>query len=294
MEIKQLRSYIAVVEYGSFTKAAEKTYTSQPTISAHVKALEEELGVQLIVRDTKNLRITQKGRELYDCAGGILSLQQRMLDKWQNEDCRTISIGVSTIPSAYILPGLLEGYREKYPDVAISIHQADSEQIEELVDSGACDLGIIGEEVAGLVCTPIAEDRTVIIAPNKPEFRRLKKSGDLEKLLQYPILLRERGSASRKSAERLLELLGKDLRQIEVAASLNDQEAIKNLVEHGLGISFVSSLAAEDRVKEGRLLVFDTGLAEAKRTFYLACRKNAQLSESAQAFVNGLDLPAGR
>ena len=63
MEMKQLRSYIAVIRYGSFTKAAEKTFTSQPTISAHVKALEEELGVQLLARDTKNLTVTDKGSE---------------------------------------------------------------------------------------------------------------------------------------------------------------------------------------------------------------------------------------
>ncbi|MBQ1649158.1 MAG: hypothetical protein II047_12000, partial [Bacteroidales bacterium] len=83
----------------------------------------------------------------------------------------------------------------------------------------------------------------------------------------------------------LLESLGFDLRNLDVAASLNDQEAIKNLVEHGFGISFVSALAVEDRVREGRLLAFDTGLPEAKRTFYLIRRKNTKLSESAESFV---------
>ena len=110
MESKMLRSFIAVVDSGSFTKAAEKTYTSQPTVSAHIKALEEELGVQLIARDTKNLRVTQKGKELYDCACQMLALQQNMLDKWAGEEQNGIRIGVSTIPSAYILPALLEGF----------------------------------------------------------------------------------------------------------------------------------------------------------------------------------------
>ena len=85
MESKMLRSFIAVVDSGSFTKAAEKTYTSQPTVSAHIKALEEELGVQLIARDTKNLRVTQKGKELYDCACQMLALQQNMLERWAGE-----------------------------------------------------------------------------------------------------------------------------------------------------------------------------------------------------------------
>ena len=286
MEMKQLRSFIAVVDYGSFTKAAEKTYTSQPTVSAHIKALEEELGVQLIARDTKNLRVTQKGKELYDCACGMLALQQRMLDKWEDEDRKTISIGVSTIPSGYILPGLLEGFRKEFPDVVISIHQSDSEEIEDAVEKGTCDVGIVGEEPgAGLLSEAIAEDKTVLIAPDTPAFRKMVKAKDWKKLLAQPMLFREKGSASRKSAERLIELLGKDLRDLDVAASLNDQEAIKNLVEHGFGISFLSALAAEDRAKAGSLLVLDTGLPEAKRTFYLIRRKNVQLSESAEAFV---------
>ena len=289
MEMKQLRSYIAVVDYGSFTKAAEKTYTSQPTISAHIKAMEEELGVQLIARDTKNLRVTEKGRELYDCACGILALQQRLLDKWEDEDRKTISIGVSTIPSGYILPPLLEAFRGEYPDVAVSIHQSDSEEIEEAVEKGTCDFGIVGEEAAAsLISVPIAEDKTVLIAPNTEAFRKMIRAKNWKELLAQPMLFREKGSASRKSAERLLELLGKDLRDVDVAASLNDQEAIKNLVEHGFGISFLSALAAEDRAKDGRLLVLDTGLPEAKRTFYLIRRKNTQLSASAEAFVRSI------
>ena len=111
------------------------------------------------------------------------------------------------------------------------------------------------------------------------------KEKDIKKLLSQPMLLREKGSASRKSAEKLLELLGKDLWDVKVAASLNDQEAIKNLVEHGFGISFISSLAAADLVRDGRVLVFDTELPEAKRTFYLVRRKNFKLNDSAEYFV---------
>ena len=154
------------------------------------------------------------------------------------------------------------------------------------MEKGTFDLGFVGEKPGvSLDSTPVAEDKTVIIAPNTESNRRLLKKGDLKALLAQPILFRERGSASRKSAELLLESLGFDLRNLDVAASLNDQEAIKNLVEHGFGISFVSALAVEDRIREGRLLAFDTGLPEAKRTFYLIRRKNTKLSESAESFV---------
>ena len=277
------------MDYGSFTKAAEKTYTSQPTVSAHIKALEEELGVQLIARDTKNLKVTKKGQELYDCASRILALQQELLEKWQREESRALAIGVSTIPSAYILPAMLETFRAAYPDVAISIFQSDSEAIEEAVEQGRCDLGIVGEKPGGsLTAEPVAEDRTVLITPNSEPFRRLKKKPDWKKLLANPLIFREKGSASRKSAELLLEHMGADPRTMETAACLNDQEAIKNLVEHGFGVSFVSELAVRDAAAEGKLLVFDTGLPQAGRTFYLICRRNVQLSESAQDFVRSV------
>ena len=181
---------------------------------------------------------------------------------------------------------LLEAFRKEYPDAVVSIHQSDSAQIEEGVEKGLYDLGFVGEEAgASLHSVPVAEDKTVVITPNTEAFRRILKKKDWKALLASPILFREKGSASRKSAELLLERLGFDLRNLDVAASLNDQEAIKNLVEHGFGISFVSALAAEDRVKEGRLLSLDTGLPEAKRTFYLIRRKNTQLPESAENFA---------
>ncbi|MDD3920681.1 MAG: LysR family transcriptional regulator, partial [Eubacteriales bacterium] len=85
MELKQLRSFAAVVEQKSFTKAAEATYTSQPTVSAHIRALEEELHTRLILRDTKNIEITPKGWELYTCAAHMLELESKLLRRWADE-----------------------------------------------------------------------------------------------------------------------------------------------------------------------------------------------------------------
>ena len=79
MEFKQLKSYVAVVKYGSFTKAAERLYVSQPTISAHISALEEELKRTLIVRTTKSIEVTEKGMEIYEYAVRILELRDRMI-----------------------------------------------------------------------------------------------------------------------------------------------------------------------------------------------------------------------
>ncbi|MCR4804588.1 MAG: LysR family transcriptional regulator [Clostridia bacterium] len=285
MELKQLRSFIAVVESGSFTKAAGASYTSQPTISAHIKALEEELNVQLIARDTKNLRVTEKGRELYECALSMVQIQERLLKKWAGEQEKTIVIGASTIPSAYVLPPLLGAFQAQHPDIRLQIRQGDSAAIAEAVENGSCDLGVVGEDLSGrLQCTQLAEDRTVIISPNNDLYAKIMASGSVDKLLRSPVIFREIGSASRRSAENLLASLGKRPEELNIIAVLNDQEAIKNLVASGMGISFVSALAAAREAEDGRLLTFDTGLPEAQRRFFLAQRKNAKLPEPAEEF----------
>ena len=107
MELKHLRSFVAVVRYGSFTRAAEKLYLSQPAVSAHVQALEEELGRRLIIRTTKSLEVTPKGQTVCRLAGSILELQRQIVEQCGRGSRTVIRLGASTIPSAYVLPRLL-------------------------------------------------------------------------------------------------------------------------------------------------------------------------------------------
>ena len=115
MELKQLQSFCAVVKYKSFTKAAEKLYLSQPTVSTHVRQLEEEFQTSLIVRTTKSVEVTPRGQELYECACNIVNLRDNLMRSWSDEDEKMIRIGASTIPSAYMLPQILPAFRAIWP-----------------------------------------------------------------------------------------------------------------------------------------------------------------------------------
>lgn len=86
MELRQLQSLVAVVKYRSFTKAAEMLYISQPTISTHIRMLEEELEYRLIIRNTKSIQVTPKGIELYECACKILALKDELMQRWAEEN----------------------------------------------------------------------------------------------------------------------------------------------------------------------------------------------------------------
>jgi len=287
VELKQLRSFAAVVQYGSFTKAAEALYLSQPTISAHVLALEEELNRRLILRTTKSLTVTEKGREVYEYAARILELQDRMLGACAGEQRRIIHLGASTIPSAYLLPRLLPEFGRLRPDTYFIIHQDNSDGVIEGLMDGMFDLGLIGaKDEKRLTCIPFAKDHMVLITPVTERFLAMQSlpAPPVMELLKEPMIIRERGSGSRKRAEEFLEAMGVSEGDLNITARINDQETIKNLVAGGLGVSIISALAARNFVDERRLLQFDLP-PHSSRNLYLAFRKDDILPAHVREFV---------
>lgn len=290
MEFKQLHSFIAVVECQSFTKAAQKLYLSQPSISTHIQKLEEELHSRLIIRTTKSIEVTPRGLELYECACEIVNRWDGLLRHWDRQAGQIIRLGASTIPSAYILPKLLPAYGKEHPGTYFSIHQSNSQDIINRLLRGDFDIGLIGMESteASLSCVPFYEDRMVIITPVNDDFLSLSQHElfPLELLTRTPVILREKHSGSRKSADRFLESLGICEENLLAAARINDQEAIKNLVAQGLGIFILSERAARNFVNEKRVLVFQLPETAARRSLYLIYPKHYMLSRSLQGFMD--------
>lgn len=289
MEFKQLQSYVAVIKYGSFTKAAEKMFVSQPTISAHISALEEELNQTLIRRTTKSIEITEKGKEVYEQAVHILEMKDRMIDICTEEEHPNIYLGASTIPSAYILPEILPKFRNTYPELSFSIEQSDSQGVVDGLLEGRFDVGFIGIKEEKLVCEPFCEDRMVLVTASTPYFQELKAASQeeilVQRLLSEPMILREQGSGSGKYASNIVEELGLSEKQLRVTARINDQETIKHLVAGGLGVSIISEMAARDFVENGKLLQFELPVHNT-RSLYLVYRKEEVLKPHVKLFAD--------
>ena len=182
MDIRQLESLVVVAEQGSFSEAARILHISQPSISTHISALEKELGIRLFNRTTKKVVLTSQGKEIYEYALGIFNLTKRIRDLGSSPNSQTLQLGASSVPSAYMLPEIMRGFREEYPDCRIALRQSDSAiVVEELLD-GVCDVGIVGDVIKanGLSYTPILEDRNVLVTANNEHFRALKKQVDTE------------------------------------------------------------------------------------------------------------------
>ena len=289
MELKHLLSYATVVRLGSFSRAAEELYIAQPTISLHVRQLEEELQTKLLIRTTKSLELTEKGREVYECAVSILQLRDRITEKCSDGGRQIIRLGASTIPSAYLLPEILPAYVKQHPATYFTIDQGDSRSVTEKLAEGVIDIGLIGMKPASadIAADPFYEDSVVIITPVREPFLTMKEShsATLQRLFEEPVILREEGSGSLKAADTFLANAGYDGDELRVAARTNDPEAIKNLVAGGMGISMISSKAAEDYSRENRVLVFDFPEISGSRQFYIATRKHVGLPASAERFL---------
>lgn len=288
MEIKHLQSFAAVVRCGSFTKAAEQLFISQPTISFHIRALEEELNQRLILRTTKSMELTPKGHQVYHYAVHILDLQQRMVDACSENQNQIIHLGASTIPSSYILPKLLPEFGKSHPDTYFIIHQGNSQNIIDGLSDGIFDVGLIGQQDdARLTCIPFSADRMVLITPVTEYFLALKELPDLplDQLMTQPIILREKGSGSKKRADDFLAQAGISEDTLNITARINDQEAIKNLVAGGLGISIISEQAAQNFVDAKRLLKFDLPFSNS-RNLYLAYNKDDFIRPHIREFMD--------
>ncbi len=289
MDFKQLEAFVYVVRSGSFSKAAEKLYLTQPTISAHIGSLEKELGAQLLVRSAKEAYPTQTGSALYEHAVRMLAMRDDALRTCKNsapDITGAIHIAASTIPYHYVLPKAMAGFRSQYPEVTFQVYGLDSAAVVERVVAGKVEVGMTGAKMDEEKCEyqPILEDSLVLITPNTPEYD--KKDGyTIDELRRLPFIIREVGSGTRKETEDFLAKKGISAGHLHIVAQMSEQDAIKNAVRQGLGVSVMSRLAVDDFAEFKMIRVYPLQEGEILRKLYLVYRKNRPLTAAAEAFV---------
>ena len=259
MEFKQLEAFVAVVDYGSFSEAARKLYLTQPTISTHIRSLEEELHTRLIIRTTKKLTITPKGYQLYDSAVRMLDIRNNLFENFTGSKKQIIDLAASTIPSSYLLPELMAGFGRMYPDVYFHSWQTDSAGAISRVLDGSVDLALTGQNTGDDSCIfiPFCQDDMVIATPVNDHYLQLKERPvTFSDFLKDPIIIRERGSGTKKEMDIFLENAGIEPSSLNVVARMNDLESIKKSIVNGLGISILSARSAVDLKKTKQILLF--------------------------------------
>lgn len=288
MEFKQLEAFVAVVDYGSFSEAARELYLTQPTISAHVRSLEEELHTKLILRTTKKTTITTRGYQLYDSAVRMLEIRNNLLENFTGVQKHMIDLAASTIPSSYLLPEILAAFGKTHPDIYFHSIQADSAESINRVLDGTVDLALVGQNTRDETCVflPFCQDELVIATPITNHYLGLQnKSVTFEDFIKDPIIIREKGSGTKKEMDLFLEQIGVTPSDLNVIARMNDLEGIKKSIVNGLGISILSARSAIDLQKTKQILLFPLEESAHKRTFYIVYSKNRILKPHVRQFI---------
>jgi len=290
LSIRQLEVFVALVEQGSFTKAARHLELSQSTVSGHMADLERRLGVRLVERERSGVRPTPAGRALLLPARQALQAERgaRMAVQELSGLLRgTLVVGGSTIPASYILPALFGRFHKDHPGVSLRLLTGDSRDVLEQVRHATIEIGMIGSapDVADVLSAKIGEDSLTLVAgSDHPLAGRVQvQAADL---LQYAMVMREEGSGTRAAtAQALRKLLGPEgMAKLSIACEVGSAEAQKAAVRAGLGLAFVSNLAIKDDLSHGTLVALRLRGFDVRRSFHLISRAEDLLSPAAKAF----------
>lgn len=281
MDIRRLEVFLKVVELSSFTKAAEALNLSQPTVSEHIRCLEETLNERLVDRAGREVGPTPAGKVLIQYAEKILRTYFeaiQALEQFNGKMSGSLLVGASSVPGAYVLPKYLGAFKALNPDVQIMLRIAATSEIIDQVLDGSVEFGFVGsmKNDRKLVFEELVDDELVLItAPNHP----WAKSGgiSLDDLTSQPLILRQKGSGTRSAAIRILAENGLEISRLKIAAEMGDAESVKQGVKSGIGVSFVSVHSVSYELVTKSLASVPIKGLRLLRPLYTVTRKNRRI-----------------
>ncbi|HEX8961249.1 MAG TPA: selenium metabolism-associated LysR family transcriptional regulator [Geobacteraceae bacterium] len=289
MNLKQLEIFLAVAETGSFSRGAEATFITQSTVSQHISSLESDFGVKLLDRTGKGALLTEGGKVLFQHARQVIADVQAInqaMRRFKGVEDVELRIGGSNIPANYMIPELLPVLIERFPALRLILIQGDSRDILDKLAREEVELGVVGSrfDEEGFEFTPLGRDEICLVVSRSHPWRG-RKSVELAELAEAPLVLREPGSGTGKTVADALAKAGISIRELKVTAYLGSNEAVKNAVMSGLGVSFVSELSVKGELEREALAIVPVKGLRISRHFYLASRAGRELSPAAKAFA---------
>jgi len=287
MKLQQLRCLTEVARRDlNVSEAAEALHTSQPGVSKQIRALEDELGIQVFVRHGKRLvSVTEPGKAVITIAERILSEAQNLRragEEYANDQLGTLTIATTHTQARYALPRAVAAFKRKYPKVELLIHQGNPTQICEQVIAGEADMAMATEMISQhpeLISLPVYQwNRCVVVPPKHP---LLKGPLTLERLAEYPIVTYDIAFANRSLVQKAFETRGL---KPHVVLSAQDADVIKTYVELGLGVGILAKMAFDPK-RDLNLRAIDASHLFESSTTRLGIKRGAYLRRYAYEFI---------
>ncbi len=292
MDLHRLEVFLKVIELRSFTKAGEALLLSQPTISEHIRSLEEMLGERLVDRLGRDILPTPAGQVLQRYALRLLHLRDEALQamaKYRGDLAGKLVLGASTIPGTYLLPPLIGGFKKRHPAITITLKIASTGEIGAALLRGECELGLVGSRLSDrrLGFAEIFADELVLaVYPEHPWSRRGQVA--VAELAGQPFIARQRESGTQMVMHRILESHGFDPARLATVAEVASTEAVRQSIKAKIGIAILSRFAVAEDLEHGSLVAVALNGITFHRPFYVARRQGRQLSPLCQAFLDYL------
>ena len=285
--LRQLQVFEAIVRLGSFTRAAEELFLTQPTVSMQIKKLADSLGLPLFEHVGRNVRPTEAGRELYQSCRKIFetlaNLEMKIADLKGVKRGR-LRLGVITT-AKYFAPEVLGAFCQRYPGIEVALKVSNRDRIIERISSNEDDLYVMGQtpdDLFDLETFPFAPNPLVVMAPRSHPLVG-KKNIPLSRIADEPFILREPGSGIRDATLKVFDKLG---RRPPVRMELGSNEAIKHAIVGGLGLSVQSLHTLTLEGPDGPVAILDVEGFPIMRQWYLVYPVGKELSLVAQAFLD--------
>lgn len=288
MDLWRLKIFQRVIEHSSFSKAAEGLNLSQPTVSSHIKDLEQHFDVNLIDRLNKKAIPTKAGELLYNYAVRLSTLYdetEAAMSEFHGKIKGRLVIGSSTTPAGYILPRLIGGFMQTYPEVHISLIVGDTKKIIADILSNSLEIGVVGAKSNDqrLVQKELINEEMQVVVPQGHKWAG-KTNITIKALTGEPFITREAGSGTWISIQKQLAAQGLGSKDLNIVAELGSTEAVIQGIKNHIGISILSPVAVAEALSAGTLKALMIDGLNLERKFYLTRYKNRSESPLAKAF----------